>query len=379
MWGRSLDPVWYQKTVEACQLVADLLQMDSGDGAMIGERGITLSGGQKARVSLARTVYAAGTVGRKCILLLDDPFSAVDARVGNLLYTQVIEELLADHACLVVTHHTQLAKDADVVLVLDNNGNQRDAAAAKAILESAAQSSSNSAGGGVGDGDNGTGNRNGSAEGGDAVAVVNPNPIVWQSGKTSKAVITEENRVAGNVTFQTVWAYFSAAGSNVLIGTTVVLLVGVQISDVIINLYLADWSQLTEAEQSTQQTIRTRNYGYLMAGFVVLLLIRSLVYVHLAVLASKALHHKAFEGVMRVALRFFDTQPVGRILNRFTKDVGYIDDLLPGKTPPPPPPPPPALSAEVPCPVPCTRHVYRRQRRPFQLLRDPLSADSLKK
>jgi ATP-binding cassette subfamily C (CFTR/MRP) protein 4 len=122
LWGRELDPIWYAKTVEGCQLVEDILTLDAGDGSMIGERGITLSGGQKARVSLARTVYAAGSVGGPCVVLLDDPFSAVDARVGRALFKEVVQGLLAPHACVVVTHHAHLAQHAAVVLAMDENG-----------------------------------------------------------------------------------------------------------------------------------------------------------------------------------------------------------------------------------------------------------------
>jgi ABC-type multidrug transport system fused ATPase/permease subunit len=353
---------WYAKTVQACQLVADLLQLESGDGTMIGERGVTLSGGQKARVSLARTVYAAGTVGRPCIVLLDDPFSAVDARVGQLLFEQVVQQLLAPHACLVATHHAHLAKQATTVLAIDSEGHQLGLAAA-ATLVAAAQpaptevdavagppaavdaghevapnaSASGSGGNGapasaIGSGDSDT--RGGEASAASAAsAAARP---AWQSTRKSKAVIVAEHRAEGSVSLRTVTAYFTAADSHVLLIATAVLLFGVQGIDVGINWYLATWSQEPKALQQSAdfQSERTRTYGLLIGIYLVLLLVRTLCYMHLAVQASRALHAKAFAGVMRVALRFFDTQPVGRILNRFAKDVGYVTTAMHSSQPP---------------------------------------------
>ena len=76
LFGREFDKKRYVETVLACQLEPDLLEMKHGDLSEIGERGINLSGGQKARVSLARAVY-----GDADIVLMDDPISALDAHV----------------------------------------------------------------------------------------------------------------------------------------------------------------------------------------------------------------------------------------------------------------------------------------------------------
>jgi ATP-binding cassette subfamily C (CFTR/MRP) protein 4 len=354
LFGRSYVAGWYAKTVQACQLVADLLQLESGDGTMIGERGVTLSGGQKARVSLARTVYAAGTVGRPCIVLLDDPFSAVDARVGQLLFEQVVQQLLAPHACLVVTHHAHLAKQATTVLAIDSEGHQLGSAAAATLVSAArpaptevdavagppsavdaghevaadvcGRGGNDRAASAIGSGDSDTRGAEVSA----ASAASTAARSAWQSTRQSKAVIVAEHREEGGVSLRTVTAYFTAADSHVLLIATAVLLFGVQGIDVGINWYLATWSQeAKELQQSADfQSERTRTYGLLIGSYLVLLLVRTLCYMHLAVQASKALHAKAFAGVMRVALRFFDTQPVGRILNRFAKDVGYVTTAM---------------------------------------------------
>ena len=81
LFGRKLDQKWYDEVVTACNLDTDVSQLPSGDETMIGERGVNLSGGQKARVALARAVY-----GKPDILLADSPLAAVDSRTANVTF-----------------------------------------------------------------------------------------------------------------------------------------------------------------------------------------------------------------------------------------------------------------------------------------------------
>ena len=81
-YGRDWNSEWYQQVVSACCLEVDLMQFRDGDLTIVGERGITLSGGQKARISLARAVYFNAD-----IYLLDDPLSSVDAEVAKGLFS----------------------------------------------------------------------------------------------------------------------------------------------------------------------------------------------------------------------------------------------------------------------------------------------------
>lgn len=82
LFGKEYDKELYTKTLIACQLVRDLEILPGGDMTEIGERGINLSGGQKARISLARAVYQD-----KDIILLDDPISALDVHVRKEIFT----------------------------------------------------------------------------------------------------------------------------------------------------------------------------------------------------------------------------------------------------------------------------------------------------
>ena len=85
IYGKPFDPEKYERIVKICCLEDDFKLFTNGDETIVGGKGITLSGGQKARLALARAVYSESN-----IYLLDDPLSAVDAHVGKKLWDDVI-------------------------------------------------------------------------------------------------------------------------------------------------------------------------------------------------------------------------------------------------------------------------------------------------
>jgi ATP-binding cassette subfamily C (CFTR/MRP) protein 1 len=108
-----MDLERYINTVAACQLESDLAILPAGDLTEIGEKGINLSGGQKARVSLARAVYA-----NKDIVLMDDPISALDANVRKLIFNQVFQGMLKEKTRILVTHAVDFLHLADKIIVM---------------------------------------------------------------------------------------------------------------------------------------------------------------------------------------------------------------------------------------------------------------------
>ena len=111
--GLDYDPKRYKKVVKACALKTDFALFPNGDLTLVGERGISLSGGQKARVNLARALYVNAD-----IYLMDDPLSAVDTKVGRHLFKNAINGFLRNKIRILVTHQLQYLKDVDQVLVL---------------------------------------------------------------------------------------------------------------------------------------------------------------------------------------------------------------------------------------------------------------------
>ena len=115
MFGKDFDKKKYDTIIQVCDLKTDLDCFPKGDLTEVGQRGVILSGGQRARVSLARGIYSDAD-----IYLLDDPLSAVDAAVGKHLFNRCIKGFLANRIRILVSHQLQFLKQTDYVIVLGN-------------------------------------------------------------------------------------------------------------------------------------------------------------------------------------------------------------------------------------------------------------------
>ena len=113
LFGEEYDEKRFKTVVEVCALQRDMEIFPDGDQTIVGERGVILSGGQQARMSLARAVYVDADV-----YLLDDPLSAVDANVGEHIFQKCICELLSTKTRLLVTHQMSYMKIADQIVLL---------------------------------------------------------------------------------------------------------------------------------------------------------------------------------------------------------------------------------------------------------------------
>ena len=116
LFGRVYDEERYQQVVQACALIDDLNILPAGDMTEIGERGINLSGGQKARISLARALYSKSSK----LILLDDPLSAVDAHVGEHLFENaIVGDVCSEATRILVTHHVHFLPRCDKVIFIE--------------------------------------------------------------------------------------------------------------------------------------------------------------------------------------------------------------------------------------------------------------------
>lgn len=115
LFGLEYDKQRYQRVIKACALEKDFKQFPFGDQTIVGDRGASLSGGQKARINLARAVYRQAD-----IFLLDDPLSAVDTHVAKHLYDECINGYLGNKTRILITHQIQHLKDADHIIILNN-------------------------------------------------------------------------------------------------------------------------------------------------------------------------------------------------------------------------------------------------------------------
>lgn len=113
LFGNEYEEKFYNHIIKICQLERDLSILKHGDKTEIGERGINLSGGQKARISLARAVYA-----NKDIILMDDPISALDANVKKQIFKNVFAEQLKGKTIILATHALDFLKQVDRIFLM---------------------------------------------------------------------------------------------------------------------------------------------------------------------------------------------------------------------------------------------------------------------
>ena len=299
---RPCDEGRYQAALDACALQADLRSLPAGDATEVGERGVTLSGGQKARVSLARAAYSDAE-----LYLLDDPLAAVDAATAKHLMERCVQGLLAGKTRVLVTHALQWLPLCDAVLVLSqgrvlyHGPPQPSAVPAPLALRAFAEAGRRSL-----DGEQGK-------------------PPLGQPAKPH-ALVVPEDRTEGEVTGATYRAYAAAAG-----GAWAILSIGVAyalqaLAYVTTMLWLAWWSDGT---WGLSLSYNVGIYAAIAAGSGVLSLARSRSVTLASLKAASSLHDAVLERVLRSPVSFFDENPVGRVLNRFAKDQATLDAELP--------------------------------------------------
>ncbi|XP_049538584.1 multidrug resistance-associated protein 1 isoform X8 [Anopheles darlingi] len=367
LFGKPLDERRYQRIIEACALKPDIEMLPGGDMTEIGEKGINLSGGQKQRVSLARAVYNDADV-----YFLDDPLSAVDSHVGKHIFEQVIGSsgLLGSKTRVLVTHGITYLPETDKIYVLrqgeisesgtykelmdrkgafaeflvqhlqEVNEEVEDLDEIKQQLESTggpieildqlkrtnskrSRSESTSETGSVKDisRQNSTTDSNSSLR----------RRISEKAPEVPKTkLIEQEKSETGSVKWEVYKHYLKSIGLTLSVATVLLNMVfqGFSIGS---NLWLSRWSTDKQAENDTGlRDMYLGVYGAFGAGQVLATFLCTLFLYIGALGASKALHKTLLVRVMRAPLTsFFDITPVGRVLNRFSKDIDTTDSDLP--------------------------------------------------
>ncbi|KAF1329525.1 Multidrug resistance-associated protein abc superfamily, partial [Globisporangium splendens] len=346
LFESAFDADQYQRVLEATQLALDLNALPHGDQTEIGERGINLSGGQKARVAIARAMYRPDYD----ILILDDPLSAVDPHVAHAIFNECIVGLAMDKTrLLVLNSHYDLLVHADKILVVqdgrivgDGSYDQivaqfpdlRMQSEALAKLEQDVIDEHNST-------DEEEKNheiavavarkRTGSLKQKDGIEVEKPQAKDDDAAKLVKA----EDRVKGKVTGAIYKAYFDEAGMNgiLLLVIFVVLYIVSQGVRTLCDWWQGHWAREMRRE-GVDPTYSNLKFGMWYLGLIVLCCIlivgRGLMLAEACILSAKNLHNELFRRVLAAPVnRYFDVTPVGRILNRFSNDLDQMDATLP--------------------------------------------------
>ncbi|KAK5578523.1 hypothetical protein RB653_008195 [Dictyostelium firmibasis] len=327
LFGKEFNLDRYKKVIESTALTKDIINLVGLDLTEIGERGINLSGGQKQRISLARALYADSD----CVIL-DEPLSAVDPEVASHLFDHCIQgELMKNKTRILVTHQLQFIPYADHIIVLDSNGQLTQGTYQelnekgidfKSILKSKEIDNNNS-----NNDNNNISEINIKDEIKQESESININNVI--SDKTDPNVIekakllVKEDKNEGEVEFKVYKQYFSYGSSSLLLFITLFLFFIGQVVYKASDFWIAIWTERSIEGKDDKFYI---SYYLLFIGvFVVILMIRTLMLSQITFSVGKNLHSSLLKSVTYASCRFFDTNPSGRILNRFSKDISDID------------------------------------------------------
>jgi ATP-binding cassette, subfamily C (CFTR/MRP), member 4 len=325
--GLDWDEDWYTRVIQSCGLEPDFTQWQHGDNTILGDRGVQCSGGQRSRIGLARALYRDPQV-----LLLDDPMSAVDTKVGRLIYQSAIEALAVQRGkCVILaTHQHQFVVGTKTRCILLENGRICATGTYAECMETDASTSQleNFSSKEVPRNDTDDTRMTGD-ETDESSEVEKPS-----RGKDNDNAITtseqneqKEIRTTGIVKPNTWWAYAKAMGG---INVAVALLLCfscTQAASLVSLVQISLWAEELPEDQNSYRWLII--IGGLAAGTVVLSIARALLSFYFCTKASQRLHDDMTQSVLFARISFFDTNPSGRILNRFSADVGIADEQLP--------------------------------------------------
>ncbi|KAJ2749377.1 hypothetical protein GGI19_005691, partial [Coemansia pectinata] len=345
LFGLKYDEAFYNRVIDACALRPDLDMLMAGDMTEIGEKGINLSGGQKARVSLARAVYA-----RADIYIIDDPLSAVDAHVARHLFDQVLGPtgLLKSRCRIHATNAIQFIGKCDSVLMLQDGqiaeyGTVGDLMEKSGLVHSLiqeygiAESTLPDTLSDAGD----TTRRNRRLTAVDLPPLVSTMPVQHAGQLRASSyngpgkLIAKEVSAVGKISMSTYMDYFRASTwtSWALFVSCLSLCQGFLVLG---NIWLKIWASANEARERDGVPDKHSSMYYIAVYGMCGLSSSVFSYFFLmtqwsvcAVRSGRATHRGMLAAVFRSPMSFFDTTPQGRILQRFSKDQTSIDEVIP--------------------------------------------------
>ncbi|XP_027184362.1 ABC transporter C family member 2-like [Coffea eugenioides] len=329
LFGSVFEPSRYETAIDVTSLQHDLELLPGGDLTEIGERGVNISGGQKQRVSMARAVYSNSDV---CIF--DDPLSALDAHVARQVFERCIKGELRGKTRVLVTNQLHFLSQVDKIILvhdgmvkeegtfeeLSNNGPlfQRlmenagkmeeyveEKETVQNIDDKTLQLSAN-------------GEANGLPE----------DPTSKTKRKGGKSVlIKQEERETGVVNIKVLKRYNDALGGTWVVMILFMCYVLTEVLRVSSSTWLSYWT-----DQSTSSAhgplFYNLVYALLSLGQVFVTLTNSFWLIISSLYAARRLHEAMLNSILRAPMVFFQTNPLGRIINRFAKDLGDIDRFV---------------------------------------------------
>lgn len=285
---------------------------------MYAERGINLSGGQKARIALARAVYHDAD-----IVLLDSPLAAVDSHVSAHLVEKCIlgQGALGNKTRILVTHHLEVLPDADMIMVMEEGriaqqGTYKELLSRPGLLQSLmAEHGNNQADHGK------TGSEETVIPENKGSMTVGDKP---QDATSNTKLIMDEERNTGSISWRIYMAYARVMSKEWWFTISILMLISGQASSVLNTLFLGFWSG--QSISGFRQGHYMALYAAFGAASALCAFASSYAMFMAGVRASFIMFDSALTSVLRSPISFHDATPVGRIIHRLTKDVEKLDD-----------------------------------------------------
>ncbi|KAL4434857.1 hypothetical protein ABPG74_021196 [Tetrahymena malaccensis] len=319
LFGKSYDEQWYNQVVKQCCLLPDFKEMAKGDQTEIGERGINISGGQKARISLARAVYSKAD-----IYLLDDPLSAVDSKVAKKLFHNCIQGILKNRTVILVTHQIHYTKNCDRIIIFEE-GEIKDEgtfqqiedelkklAAGQLKFETQSQKSIS--------------NSNSQKELMDQINEKNAELKNKEKSEAQNKLQPKQVKDNTKVTLKTYQRFFSIVNRKIF-GFPLILLVLFVASEIAFTVFNRGLGYY----DSTSDDSKGKLFGFLFGFSSLYLVLNFLKQILLSVgilKGSQILHDDMFKSLTRAPVLFFDQTPGGYLMNKFSNDIGLMDNAL---------------------------------------------------
>ena len=313
----DFDQERYKKVVKACQLNKDFENLKHGDLTEVGSTGNNLSGGQRARISLARAIYKDAD-----IYLFDDPIPSVDTYISMKIFHQGIVDFLKNKTIIYVTHDTRNLKYSQRIIVMNNfnieyNGNYDD----YINIEKYKQISENK-----------NKIKNGNILNPDIFNITGTN--FNNKDDTFGRLLKDEDQVSGKVTCSIYNKFFKINGGYILFIIIVILAVGVAVSGTIAKLFVTDWTD--RAEKDDEDTIKKEDnykffieYSLILFAGIVIQMVKEFLVAYSNYKGTKYLHEKMIYSIIHAPINLFhDIIPIGQILNRLIHDLELAQEII---------------------------------------------------
>ncbi|KAH9747863.1 ABC transporter C family member 2 [Citrus sinensis] len=332
LFGSEFDPAKYWKTIDVSALQHDLDLLPDRDLTEIGERGVNISGGQKQRVSMARAVYSNSDV-----YIFDDPLSALDAHVGRQVFNSCIKEELRGKTRILVTNQLHFLPHVDRIILVSEGMIKEEGTFEELskhgrlfqkLMENAGKMEEMEEREEKDDSINS--NQEVSKPVANQVVQVNEfpkNESYTKKGKRGRSVLVkQEERETGIVSGSVLTRYKNALGGLWVIMILFACYLSTEVLRISSSTWLSFWTD--------QSTSKNYNPGFYIAiytilafGQVTVTLLNSYWLIISSLRAAKRLHDSMLNSILRAPMLFFHTNPIGRVINRFSRDLGIVSTI----------------------------------------------------